>query len=89
VIYTLILAPLGVAPWLMGFAGPLYGIAAIAGGAAMIVLALRVRAERHGHVASKQMFGFSILYLFLLFAVLLADRLWGGFAAQAVSHFAA
>ena len=89
VIYTLILAPLGVAPWLMGFAGPLYGIAAIAGGAAMIALALRVHAERHGHVASKQMFGFSILYLFLLFAVLLADRLWGGLAAQAVSHFAA
>ena len=89
VIYTLILAPLGVAPWLMGFAGPLYGIAAIAGGAAMIALALRVHAERHGHAASKQMFGFSILYLFLLFAVLLADRLWGGLAAHAVSHFAA
>ena len=88
-IYTLILAPLGVAPWLMGFAGPLYGIASIAGGAAMIALALRVRAERHGYAASKQMFGFSILYLFLLFAVLLADRLWGGLAAQAVSHFAA
>jgi len=88
-IYTLILAPLGVAPWLMGYAGPLYGIAAVATGAAMIVLALRVRAERQGHAASKQMFGFSILYLFVLFAVLLADRLWGGLAAQAVSHFAA
>jgi protoheme IX farnesyltransferase len=73
----------------MGFAGPLYGIASIAGGAAMIALALRVRAERQGHAASKQMFGFSILYLFVLFAVLLADRLWGGLAAQAVSHFPA
>jgi heme o synthase len=89
VIYTLILAPLGVAPWLMGFAGPLYGIVGVATGTAMIVLALRVRAERQGHAASKQMFGFSILYLFVLFAVLLADRLWGGLAAQAVSHFAA
>jgi protoheme IX farnesyltransferase len=89
VIYTLILAPLGVAPWLMGFAGPLYGIAAGVSGAAMIALALRVRAERQGHAASKQMFGFSIFYLFLLFAVLLADRLWGGLAAQAVSRFAA
>ena len=48
-----------------------------------------MHAEQHGHAASKQMFGFSILYLFLLFAVLLADRLWGGLAAQAVSHFAA
>ena len=88
VLYTLILAPLGVAPWLMGFAGPLYGIASIATGAAMIALALRVRSERQGHAAAKKMFGFSILYLFLLFAVLLADRLWG-LAAQAVSHFAA
>jgi protoheme IX farnesyltransferase len=89
VLYTLILAPLGVAPWLMGFAGPLYGIAAVAAGAAMIALALRVRAERKGHAAAKQMFGFSILYLFLLFAVLLADRLWGGLTALAVGHFAA
>ena len=88
-LYTLFLAPLGVAPWLMGFAGPLYGTAAVAAGAAMIALALRVRAERQGHAASKQMFGFSILYLFLLFAVLLADRLWGGLAAQAVNLFAA
>ncbi len=71
----------------LGYAGPLYGIAAVVTGAAMIVLALRVRAERQGHAASKQMFGFSILYLFLLFAVLLADRLWGELAAQAVSHF--
>ncbi|HWX82469.1 MAG TPA: heme o synthase [Xanthobacteraceae bacterium] len=87
--YTLILAPLGVAPWLLGYAGVFYGIASIATGAAMIALALRVRAERQGYAASKQMFAFSILYLFLLFAALLADRLWGGLAAQAVSHFAA
>jgi heme o synthase len=76
VIYTLILAPLGVTPWLLGYAGPLYGIAAIATGAAMIALALRVGGETNGHTASKQMFAFSILYLFLLFAVLLVDRLF-------------
>src|SRR6516225_1909934 len=28
-IYTLLLAPLGVAPWLLGYAGPLYGIVAV------------------------------------------------------------
>jgi protoheme IX farnesyltransferase len=88
-IYTLILAPLGAAPWFLGYAGPLYGVAALATGAAMIVLAFRVRGERSGHVASRQMFAFSILYLFLLFAMLLVDRMWGGLAAQAVSHFAA
>jgi protoheme IX farnesyltransferase len=72
-LYTLVLAPLGVAPWFLGYAGPIYGLVALVSGAAMIALALRVRAERHGHVASKQLFGFSILYLFLLFAMLLVD----------------
>ena len=83
-LYTFLLAPLGVAPWLLGYAGPLYGVVAVATGAALIALALRVRAERHGYAASKQMFAFSILYLFLLFAMLLADRLAGGL----FGHFA-
>jgi len=83
-LYTLLLAPLGVAPWLLGYAGPLYGVVAVATGAALIALALRVRAERQGYAASKQMFAFSILYLFLLFAMLLADRLSGGL----FGHFA-
>jgi len=74
-LYTLILAPLGAAPWLLGYAGMVYGIAALVIGAVMVVLALRVRAERQGHVASKQLFAFSILYLFLLFAMLLIDRM--------------
>jgi len=83
-LYTLILAPLGVAPWLLGYAGPVYGIAAVALGAVLIALALRVRAERQGHRASKQLFGFSILYLFLIFAMLLIDRM----PAALLSHFA-
>jgi heme O synthase-like polyprenyltransferase len=45
----------------------------------MIALALRVRAEEdRGHAASKQLFGFSILYLFLLFAMLLVDHASAG-----------
>ena len=84
-LYTLILAPLGVAPWLLGYTGPLYGLAALAFGGLMIALALRVRAERDGYKASKQLFGFSILYLFLLFTMLLVDRMSTGF----VGHFAA
>ncbi len=77
-LYTAILAPLGVAPWVLGYAGPAYGLAALALGAMMIVLALRVWRERSAYVASKQMFGFSILYLFALFAMLLVDRMSGG-----------
>ncbi len=82
--YTLVLAPLGVAPWLLGYTGPAYGAAALLLGGILIALALRVRKEREGHRASKQLFGFSILYLFLLFAMLLIDRmpgaLFGSFA---------
>jgi heme O synthase-like polyprenyltransferase len=35
------------------------------------------------------MFAFSILYLFLLFAMLLVDRMSGALFGQMVSHFAA
>ena len=88
VLYTLILAPLGVAPWLLGYAGLTYGIVAMATGAAMIVLALRVHAEHESHTASKQLFGFSILYLFLLFAMLLVDRMSEGFSSLMASLLA-
>ena len=85
-VYTLVLAPLGVAPWLFGFAGFLYAAVALAGGAAMLVLAWRVYAERKPKDrASTTLFGFSILYLFLLFAALLAER----GLQSAFAHFAA
>jgi heme o synthase len=84
-LYTLILAPLGVTPWLLGYAGLAYGITALFTGAVMIALALRVLAERTGFAASKRLFAFSILYLFVLFAVLLADRISGSL----FGHFAA
>ena len=71
-IYSLVLAPLGVLPWLVGYAGVLYGATALVGGAGMIALAIRVWRET-GLTGAKQLFGFSILYLFVLFAVLLAD----------------
>jgi protoheme IX farnesyltransferase len=76
--YALVLVPLAIAPWPLGYAGPLYGVAAIVTGAAMIALALRVRRESSGYDACRQLFAFSILYLFFLFAVLLVDHLSGG-----------
>jgi len=71
-VYALILAPLGVAPWLLGFAGPVYGVVAVVTGAAMLALAIRLLTERSDR-AAKDLFAFSILYLFLLFAFLLID----------------
>jgi heme o synthase len=93
-LYTLILAPLGTAPWLLGYAGALYGAVALATGAVMIVLALRVRAEARGpmankNLASKQLFGFSILYLFVLFAMLLVDRISEGLIGHLAGRVAA
>ena len=71
-IYALVLAPIGVLPWLLGHAGALYGVVAAAGGGVMVALALRVKREG-SDVAAKRLFAFSLLYLFMLFAVLLAD----------------
>jgi protoheme IX farnesyltransferase len=76
-IYSLVLAPIGVAPFFLGFASPVYGVLSIALGAIFIALALRVYRVREGKPANKiamQLFGFSILYLFLLFAELLSER---------------
>jgi protoheme IX farnesyltransferase len=86
-LYTLVLAPLGVAPWVLGFAGTLYGVVAIAAGAVMMALAARVRVDRSGPLeqASKHLFAFSILYLFLLFAFLLIDRGVGAWLGRLVA----
>lgn len=78
-VYTLILVPLGVAPWAFGYAGALYGITAVVMGAVMVTLGWQVLLEsRPAERASRNLFAFSILYLFLLFAVLLVERGWGG-----------
>ena len=44
-LYTLILVPLGITPWPFGYAGALYGVAAIVTGAIMVMLALQVFRE--------------------------------------------
>ena len=78
-LYTLLLAPLGVAPFLLGFAGPLYGVVSVVTGAVMLALAIQVFRERApAERACRHLFAFSILYLFLLFAVLMVERGWGG-----------
>ena len=74
--YTLVLAPFGVLPAAMGFGGLLYLVVSVVTGGIMIRDALRVYRVREGAEANKaamRLFGFSILYLFLLFAVLLVE----------------
>ncbi|MCC3245112.1 heme o synthase [Methylocystis sp. WRRC1] len=76
-VYALVLAPIGVAPWLLGFASLAYGVVAIACGVALVALAAVVFREREGERArraARRLFFFSILYLFLLFLVLVVER---------------
>ena len=84
-LYSLLLAPLGAAPWFLGYAGAIYGVVAVAAGAMMVALALQLYRERRGHAAGKRMFAFSLLYLFSLFAALLADWV----SAALFGHFTA
>ena len=82
-LYTLVLVPLGVAPWAFGYTGALYGVTALVTGAIMVILGWQVlRESRPAERASRNLFAFSILYLFLLFAVLLVERGWGGLIAR-------
>jgi protoheme IX farnesyltransferase len=85
-LYSIVLAPVAASPWLLGYAGTAYGVTAIAAGALMIALAWRLRVARDdADKAAMQLFGFSIFYLFALFAVLLIesgiDRVLGHAAA--------
>ncbi|MBS7542106.1 heme o synthase [Ancylobacter oerskovii] len=77
-LYTLLLVPLAMSPWFLGMAGLAYGVVSGVTGAMMLALAVKVYRLREGAPAikaCKQLFGFSILYLFTLFAVLLVEAL--------------
>jgi protoheme IX farnesyltransferase len=74
-VYSVLLAVASLLPFALGFAGAFYGALACLCGATLLFLAIRLQASANGReaVAAHRLFGFSILYLFLLFAGLLAD----------------
>lgn len=77
-IYSVVLAPVAVLPWIMGFGSLAYGIASIVLGLAFVALAARVwMAGPKGEVvrAARRLFTFSIFYLFALFMVLLVQAI--------------
>jgi heme o synthase len=85
-LYSAVLVPVGAAPWLLGYAHVIYGVTAVVAGAAMVALAWRVCSEREGERAeraARQLFAFSIVYLFVLFAVLLVEDGLGVFIGRA------
>jgi heme o synthase len=78
-VYSVLLLPLSLVPWWIGGSGRIYGISAAVLSAVFLIFALRVGLRRkQGDVDAmkpeKQLFGFSIVYLFALFAALVADH---------------
>jgi heme o synthase len=76
-VYSVLLAPLGILPFALGFASVLYGMLSAVLGALFVALAVRVYRRRNGEPAekaAKQLFAFSILYLFLLLTLIVAEH---------------
>src|SRR5262245_19323974 len=81
-LYSILLAPVSLLPWALGFAGAIYAMTALAGGTLFVGLAMRLHQAGPSHRRpAYRLFGFSILYLTVLFAALLAD---GGGKASAI-----
>jgi len=76
VLYTVLLVPLTLAPTPLGVAGWTYLVVALALGAVFVAGALALRRDP-GEVNAKRLFGFSVIYLFLLFALIIVDRATG------------
>ncbi|HEX8485057.1 heme o synthase [Sphingomonas sp.] len=77
-LYTVPMAICAVAPWPLGLAGPIYGWVAVATTAVFAALALvvatRTTSASDAMIPEKRLFRYSILYLFVVFGALVADR---------------
>ena len=75
-LYTIVLVATATAPWPMGYFDAVYGVTSLILGAGMLGLAINVYRYRTGSIAqraTRKLFAFSIVYLFALFAILLAE----------------
>ncbi len=95
-VYSMLFAPLAVSPAFIGLGGALYAVVSGVGAAIFVALAVRIALSRAGEAAAsgqadlydakkdahaaRDLFAFSILYLFALFAALLIERALGLFA---------
>jgi len=78
-LYAVLLLPLSMVPWFIGGTGAVYGIAALVLSGLFLLLAMRVGFRRRSGEGDamkpeKQLFAYSVLYLFILFGALVADR---------------
>ena len=83
-IYSVLLVPLAVVPFFVGLGGIAYLVCSVVLGAVFLGLAVRVYFTTEGReadTAARQLFWFSILYLYVLFAVLLGEAVISRFIA--------
>ncbi len=76
ILYTALLIPVGLAPVWFGFVGWAYGVVASMLGLIFLAAAVAVWFDRTDRSA-KRMFGYSIFYLFALFAAMVVDSSLG------------
>ena len=82
-LYTVLLVPIGLAPWLLGFAGPSYAVVAGLLGLGFLYYAVTVWRDQQdasgrsltNDAPARRTFRFSLLYLALLFAALAVEHL--------------
>jgi protoheme IX farnesyltransferase len=74
--YSLLLVPLGLLPFVLGMAGPVYLAAAAVLGGLLLWRAVQVALERDEtkEPAARRLFAVTLLYLFALFAALIVER---------------
>jgi protoheme IX farnesyltransferase len=86
-IYSGLLALASELPWMLGFAGALYGVVAAICGALFLLLARQLnRSIEADRRAAHRLFVFSIVYLFVLFAAVLIDHGGGSVSPMRSSH---
>jgi protoheme IX farnesyltransferase len=86
-IYSGLLALASELPWMLGFAGAIYGVIVAIGGALFLLLARQLnRSMESDRRAAHRLFVFSIAYLFVLFAALLIDHGRKSFSPMRSSH---
>ncbi|MEH6547644.1 MAG: heme o synthase [Sneathiella sp.] len=74
ILYSILLFPVAIMPYFLGYAGIFYGFGATILSGLFVLGALKVYAKKD-EASAKQLFAYSILYLFLLFAILLGESL--------------
>ncbi len=86
-IYSGLLVLASELPWVLGFAGSIYGAIAAICGVLFLLLALQLnRSTAADRRAAHRLFVFSIFYLFVLFAALLTDHGSGSLSSMRSSH---